>query len=340
MHEETLSKDTGIVLEKLVDVARPFYLAGGTALALQFGHRISVDLDFFIPELFDVKKLINDLSKVGNLEIEDESDITFNGSLDGVKISFFKYNYPLLFETKDFKGVKLADERDIGAMKIEAISNRGSKKDFVDMYVLSKNVRKTWFLMTTFLVLIVLIGYGFSYYYGNINILYIFLTFALFMNIFSYWNSAKIAIKMSGAVPADLAQYRELHNIVENLSITAGLPKPKVYIINDNAPNAFATGRDKNHSAVAVTTGLLQILEKNELECVIAHELSHIGNRDILLSTVAVVLAGFITILADFFIRSQFFGHRDNDSKGGNILMIVGIILAILAPIFATLIQL
>ena len=138
MHEETLSKDTGIVLEKLVDVARPFYLAGGTALALQFGHRISVDLDFFIPELFDVKKLINDLSKVGNLEIEDESDITFNGSLDGVKISFFKYNYPLLFETKDFKGVKLADERDIGAMKIEAISNRGSKKDFVDMYVLLK----------------------------------------------------------------------------------------------------------------------------------------------------------------------------------------------------------
>ena len=204
----------------------------------------------------------------------------------------------------------------------------------------SKNVRKTWFLMTTFLVLIVLIGYGFSYYYGNINILYIFLTFALLMNIFSYWNSAKIAIKMSGAVPADPAQYRELHNIVENLSITAGLPKPKVYIINDNAPNAFATGRDKNHSAVAVTTGLLQILEKNELEGVIAHELSHIGNRDILLSTVAVVLAGFITILADFFIRSQFFGHRDNDSKGGNILMILGIILAILAPIFATLIQL
>jgi len=205
----------------------------------------------------------------------------------------------------------------------------------------SKNVRKTWFLMTTFFVLIVLIGYGFSYYYGNINILYIFFAFALFMNIFSYWNSAKIAIKMSGAQPADPAQYRELHNIVENLSITAGLPKPKVYIINDNAPNAFATGRDKNHSAVAVTTGLLQILEKNELEGVIAHELSHIGNRDILLSTVAVVLAGFITILADFFIRSHIFGRdRDSDSKAGNILMIVGFALAILAPIFATLIQL
>jgi heat shock protein HtpX len=172
--------------------------------------------------------------------------------------------------------------------------------------------------------------------------LYIFFAFALFMNIFSYWNSAKIAIKMSGAIPADPAQYRELHNIVENLSITAGLPKPKVYIINDNAPNAFATGRDKNHSAVAVTTGLLQILEKNELEGVIAHELSHIGNKDILLSTVAVVLAGFITILADFFIRSQFFGgrDRDSDSKAGGVLMIVGIILAILAPIFATLIQL
>ncbi len=205
----------------------------------------------------------------------------------------------------------------------------------------SQNVRKTWLLMTTFLVLIVLIGFAFSQYYGNPNILYIFFAFAVLMNIYSYWNSDKLAIKMSGAFPADENQYRELHNIVENLSITAGLPKPRVYIINDMAPNAFATGRDKNHAAVAVTTGLLQILNRSELEGVIAHELSHIGNRDILVGTVAVVLAGFITIVADIFIRSHLFGGRgrDDDNRGG-LLMIIGIILAILAPIFATLIQL
>lgn len=205
----------------------------------------------------------------------------------------------------------------------------------------SQNVRKTWLLMTTFLVLIVLIGFAFSQYYGNPNILYIFFAFAVLMNIYSYWNSDKLAIKMSGAFPADENQYRELHNIVENLSITAGLPKPRVYIINDMAPNAFATGRDKNHAVVAVTTGLLQILNRSELEGVIAHELSHIGNRDILVGTVAVVLTGFITIVADIFIRSHLFGGRgrDDDNRGG-LLMIIGIILAILAPIFATLIQL
>ncbi len=206
----------------------------------------------------------------------------------------------------------------------------------------SQNVRKTWFLMTTFLVLIVIIGFAFSQYFGNSNILYFFFVFALLMNIYAYWNSDKLAIKLSGAFLADENQYRELHNIVENLSITAGIPKPRVYIINDSAPNAFATGRDKDHSAIAVTTGLLQILNRTELEGVIAHELSHIGNRDILVSTVAVVLAGFITIAADFFIRSQIFGGRsrdDNNSNGG-ILMIIGIILAILAPIFASLIQL
>lgn len=204
----------------------------------------------------------------------------------------------------------------------------------------AQNVRKTWLLMSVFLVLVVLIGFAFAQYFGNPNILYIFFAFALLMNIYSYWNSDKLAIKMSGAVLADENQFRELHNIVENLSITAGLPKPRVYIINDMAPNAFATGRDKNHSAIAVTTGLLQILNRVELEGVIAHELSHIGNRDILVGTVAVVLAGFITIVADIFIRSHLFGGRDDDSKAGGVLMIVGIILSILAPIFATLIQL
>lgn len=204
-----------------------------------------------------------------------------------------------------------------------------------------KNVRRTWLLMTTFLVLIVAIGFVFSQVYGNPAILYGFFAFSIFMNIFAYWNSAKIALRVSGAKPADPNQYRELHNIIENLSITTGLPKPKVYIINDSAPNAFATGRNKEHSAVAFTTGILAILDKNELEGVAAHELSHIGNRDILVSTIAVVLAGFISLIADVFLRSQIFGgSRDSDNKAGGILMIVGIVLAILAPIFAMLVQL
>ncbi|QQR77006.1 zinc metalloprotease HtpX [Candidatus Nomurabacteria bacterium] len=194
--------------------------------------------------------------------------------------------------------------------------------------------------MSTFLVLIVGIGFVFSQVYGNPSILYGFFIFSIFMNIFAYWNSAKIALRVSGAKPADEVQYRELHNIIENLSITAGIPKPKVYIINDSAPNAFATGRNKEHAAVAFTTGILDILDRTELEGVAAHELSHIGNRDILVSTIAVVLAGFISLIADIFLRSQIFGGRDNDSKGGSILMIVGIVLAILAPIFAMLVQL
>jgi heat shock protein HtpX len=162
------------------------------------------------------------------------------------------------------------------------------------------------------------------------------------MNITSYWYSDKIALSINHAKQIKKENNPELWNIVENLSITAGLPMPKLYIIDDPAPNAFATGRNKEHAVVAVTTGLLGILEKNELEGVIAHELSHIGNRDILLSTVVVVLVGFISIIANMFMRSLFFsgGRSSDDNKSGGLLMIVGIVLAILAPIFATLIQL
>lgn len=138
MHKETLSENTRIVLEKIAPAATPFYLAGGTALALLFGHRISVDLDFFCEDTFSVSLLVEQLNTLGNLKIEDQSGTTFNGSLDGVKISFFKYPYPLLFPTKEYNGIRLADERDIGAMKVQAISDRGSKKDFVDLFVLLK----------------------------------------------------------------------------------------------------------------------------------------------------------------------------------------------------------
>jgi hypothetical protein len=138
MHEETLSKNTRIVLERIVPIVAPFYLAGGTALALELGHRISVDLDFFCKDTFSVPLLIEKLNTIGNLKIDDQSENTFNGILDGVKISFFYYPYPLLFEKKEYKGIMLADEKDIGAMKIQAISGRGNKKDFVDLFVLLK----------------------------------------------------------------------------------------------------------------------------------------------------------------------------------------------------------
>jgi heat shock protein HtpX len=205
----------------------------------------------------------------------------------------------------------------------------------------SKNVTKTWFLMTMFFIVIIAFGWFFSFYYNNPNILYFFVIFSILMNFFSYWYSDKIVIKLAGAVPANRTEHFVLYTTVENLAITAGLPTPKIYIIKDNAPNAFATGRDKEHAVVAVTTGLLSILDKTELEGVVAHELAHVGNRDMLLSTVVVVLVGFISILADFFTRSMIFGgHRDNNNKGGGALVIIGIVLSILAPLFAVLIQL
>lgn len=196
--------------------------------------------------------------------------------------------------------------------------------------------------MTVFFVVIILFGWFFSAYYGNPNILYFFVIFSILMNVFSYWFSDRIVLKLAGAKPAKREEYFDLYTSVENLSITAGLPMPKVYVVEDEAPNAFATGRDKNHAVVCVTTGLLGILDKTELEGVLSHELSHIGNRDMLLSTVVVVLVGFITILADVFTRSLFFGggSRDSDSKAGGALMLIGIVLSILAPIFAILIQL
>lgn len=191
-----------------------------------------------------------------------------------------------------------------------------------------------------FFVVIIVLGFVFSQAYGSPDILIFAVVFSLFMNIFSYWFSDKIVLSMYGAREITHESDHDLWNVVENLSITAGLPMPKVYVIDDPAPNAFATGRNKNHAAVAVTSGLLKVLNKSELEGVIAHELAHIGNRDILLSTVVVVLVGFVSLLAHMFLRGNMFrGGGGRDSKG-NIFTIVGIVLAILAPIAVTLIQL
>jgi heat shock protein HtpX len=207
------------------------------------------------------------------------------------------------------------------------------------------NVRRTWFLMTVFLVVVVALGWAISYAYNSPAILYVAIIFSLVMNFASYWWSDKIALSIAGARPATREEFFDLYTVTENLAITAGLPKPKIYIIPDPSPNAFATGRNKEHATVAVTTGLLQILDRTELEGVIAHELSHIQNRDILLSTAVVVLAGFIAILSDLFLRSRLWGGLgrrggDREGEGNAILMLVGIALAVLAPIAATLIQL
>ncbi len=200
--------------------------------------------------------------------------------------------------------------------------------------------------MSLFFVVLIFLGWFLSRYYGNPTILYGFFIFSVVMNIASYWWSDKIVLAVNGAKPASREEFFDLYTVTENLSITAGLPMPKLYVINDPAPNAFATGRNKEHAVVCATTGLLQLLNRSELEGVIAHELSHVGNRDILLSTVVVVLVGFITLLADFFLRSRlwgFGGRRDSDREGGQlgaVLMIVGVVFTILSPIIATLIQL
>ena len=193
--------------------------------------------------------------------------------------------------------------------------------------------------MTTFLLVVIGLGWFFSYYYGDPLILWFFVGFSIFMNLFSFWFSHKIVLRLAGAKEANREEHFDLYTIVENLSITAGLPMPKVYIVNDPAPNAFATGRSPKKAVVAVTTGLLAILERNELEGVMAHELSHIGNRDMLVSTIAVVLVGFVTILADVFIRSMHWGGRGNN-RGGNAIAIIGLVFVVLSPIFAQLIHL
>ena len=219
-----------------------------------------------------------------------------------------------------------------------------SRNNMASLYTQqSKNIWKTWALMAAFFIVVILIGWFFSFYYNSPLILYIAVAFSIIMNVASYWWSDKIVLKITGAKPASREEFFDLYTVTENLSITAGLPMPRIYVIRDSAPNAFATGRDKEHAVVAATTGLLELLDRTELEGVIAHELSHIGNRDMLVSTVVVVLVGFVTLLSDFFIRSLWFGGGNRDRGGGQlgaILMIVGIVLAILSPIIASLIHL
>lgn len=205
------------------------------------------------------------------------------------------------------------------------------------------NIRKTFLLITIFLIFIIGLGWVFAYIFNNVFILYIAVAISLFQAWIGYFYSDKIVLAVSGAKEVSRQEALDLHRIIENLIITAGLPKPKIYIINDPSLNAFATGRDPDHSAIAVTSGLIDKLDKNELQGVIAHEISHIKNYDIRVMTIVVVLVGAIALASNFFLRSLWWGRggRSRDSgQLGIILMIAGIVLAILAPLIARFIQL
>lgn len=204
------------------------------------------------------------------------------------------------------------------------------------------NVRKTWILVFLFIVLIWSLGWIFSRTFQNPEILIFAVIFSLIMNIVSFWHSDKIVLALTKAKPIEKSDNPEVYRLVENLCITAGLPLPKIYIIPELQPNAFATGRDKNHAVIAITQGLLEKLDRVELEGVIAHELSHIGNKDMLLMTVVVVLVGFISIISNWFFRANLFGfRRKNQGSGqaGAILALAGLVLAILSPLIAMLIK-
>jgi len=210
---------------------------------------------------------------------------------------------------------------------------------------ISANKRKTWLIILLFIALITTIGYIFSKAMGfGIGFAIIAMVLAILTSFGGYFYSDKVVLATSGAVPIKKSDNPELYDVVENLCIGDGLPMPKIYIINDPSPNAFATGRDPKNSVVCVTSGILQKLDKAELEGVIAHELSHVKNYDIRLMGIVVVLVGFVAILANLFMRELWFGGIGNDRNERNnvqaIFLVIGIILAILSPIAATLIQL
>lgn len=197
-------------------------------------------------------------------------------------------------------------------------------------------------LIFVFLILIIGIGFIFAQAYNAPGLLVIAVLFSSVSAFISYFFSDKITLAMSRAREVDFKQEPQLISVLENLTITAGLPMPKVYIIDDPAMNAFATGRNPQHAVVCVTSGLLNNMNKAELEGVLAHELSHIGNYDIRFMTLVVVLVGTITLLADWMLRASLFGgrRRSNNDNGGGLFLIIGIILAILSPVIATIIKL
>ncbi|MBI2414667.1 M48 family metallopeptidase [candidate division WWE3 bacterium] len=214
---------------------------------------------------------------------------------------------------------------------------------------ITENKRATIFVMFGFMVVISFIGWFIGEFYfdgAGVSFIGLAMVFSGISSFISYYNSDKIVLAISGAKEVDFNDNPELYHLVENMCIAAGLvTKPKIYLIEDSAPNAFATGRDPQHAVICFTSGILSKLEKRELEGVIAHELSHIINYDILLMSIVSILVGTITLMADWFTRGIFYGgnrRRSSNSESGlnGIILIVGLILVILSPIIATLIKL
>lgn len=204
------------------------------------------------------------------------------------------------------------------------------------------NKIKTAFIVTCFFIIVALFVYFLSLWlFDNVVIaVTIGLTFSFISAFASYYNSDKIVLSLNGARVATREEFLQLNDILEGLCLATGLPKPKLYIMEDSAMNAFATGRNPEHAVICVTTGLLSRLDKYEIEGVLAHELSHIKNYDILLSTITIVMVGFIVILSDAFSRGLLRSSSDDDNKASGILMVIGLIFIILSPIFAELMKL
>jgi heat shock protein HtpX len=208
---------------------------------------------------------------------------------------------------------------------------------------ISSNLYKTWLLLTIFLIFIIDLGWLFSYYFNSREILFFAIFFSILTSFLSYWYSDKIVLSLTRAKEIKKEEAPELYRLVKNLCLTAGLPLPKIYILDELAPNAFATGRNPEHAVIAVTRGLLEKLEKSELEGVLAHEIAHIGNRDTLLQTIVVILIGFVTLICDFFFRLAFYNRnrfRDKNNQINSIFFLFGIIATIIAPLLAKLLGL
>jgi len=206
---------------------------------------------------------------------------------------------------------------------------------------INANKTKSALFLGLFLIIIMALGWVISRAYNSPIIFYLAVIISIVQALISYYSGDKVALAVSGAKEIEKKDNPLLWNTVENLSIAAGLPTPKIYIINDPSPNAFATGRDPKHSSLAVTTGLIDAMDKSELEGVIAHELSHVGNYDIRLMMIVVVLVGVVAMISDLFIRMRFwFGSDDNNNSSSGLWAIIAIVAAILAPLIATLVQL
>jgi heat shock protein HtpX len=206
---------------------------------------------------------------------------------------------------------------------------------------IAANKRNTFVIMALFVGLVGAIGWAVSYLYGgNLSIAYWVVGVALAYALIQYFAAGKLATLMTGAQEIQKKDNPRLYRIIENLTITTGMPMPKVYLIDDSAPNAFATGRDPKHAIVAATTGILEVMNDRELEAVMAHEISHVRNYDIRVSMIAFGLVSAIAVLSDIALRMFFFSNSDNRNNTNPIVLVVGIVLIILAPIIASLIQL